>query len=127
MLKSVLAGAALALAVATPVHADEQLPANVTNDLRCLVVGFNLAAAPDNPQVSDSAKLLAIYYLGRLHGEAPTLNLDDASYAVAASLTQQSFDTERQRCGTDFTTVGQNLITMAQHMSERSQHEQPHQ
>lgn len=62
----------LVLSMSLEAHADD---AENTADARCVIVGGQLASSPDPAQRS-MAGLLLTYYIGRLDGRTPGLNLE---------------------------------------------------
>jgi hypothetical protein len=113
-----LAGIAL-VAFARPGTA--QVPASAQGDLRCLVIGLQLAS---DRQSAESARqagdLLASYYLGRLHPYGSPTELEQSIYEEGIQTTPAHFATERQRCVAEFQGVGAELITMGNRLEARA-------
>ncbi len=73
----------LAAAVAAPL--DEE----TRKDVRCLIIVGQLSKSED-PQVRDAGRIAGQYFLGRIDGRAPALDLESAVAAeVAAAIADQ--------------------------------------
>lgn len=122
--KMIVAAAALALCTGTA-HAGD-FPPEARDDLNCAVVGLQLSAAPDvTPQVQQAGLMIAIYYLGRLHGRLPGVDLEQPITDAANELTLERFDVERVRCGTELQTIGHDLQAMGARMQARAAQRNP--
>ncbi len=91
---SALACLLLSLSV-TPVMA---MSPTTQIDVKCFLVGTTLIQSQDIV-TRNSGQSLALYYLGRLDGREPSLDLEKAVLAVADTLKPQDLASEAQRCG----------------------------
>ena len=119
MLKILIAAGVLLGLYAGRAYGDE-LPADASNDLACAVVGFELAGdAQATQEVRQAGNLIAIYYLGRLHGRAPGVDLETPIFQYSHTLTLERLNAERARCGGEFQTVGRDLRDIGQRLDAR--------
>lgn len=113
MVRLVLAAAAALMVCAGAAHA-QQTDA-LAADTRCAMIGLGLAgmenAAPEQRQ---SGMLLALYYIGRVHGRSPGIDLEQAMHQQAQTMTAEQLQPEGQRCGAEFRSVGETLNAMGQ-------------
>lgn len=84
-------------------------------DTRCAMIGLGLAGMENaTPEQRQSGTLLALYYIGRVHGRSPGINLEQAIQAQAQGMSLESLQSEGTRCGAEFRTVGEELSAMGQ-------------
>ncbi len=97
-----LAGIALA---ASPAFAQQNDA--LSADTRCAMVGMMLTNAEGaTPQQQQVGAMMTVYYVGRMHGRSPGIDLNAAFNAQAQSMTGQSAQADGQRCSAEFSTVG---------------------
>lgn len=96
----------LTLALAAPAHAESP---ETTQDLKCLAVGFALIQSPD-PAVVDAAKVATFYYLGRIDGREPALDLADRLSKPDMQLTQEDLQKAAAICGDQLGARGKQLM-----------------
>ena len=91
----ILAGVTAWLAIALPqtVFAQEAVGA----DLRCLIVAMELSGSSDE-QVKTSAEAAGIYFLGRLDGRAPALDLPARAVEELRRMKPEDITPEFARC-----------------------------
>ena len=120
MIKNALAAAFVFLATgaasAQTISPDEATLA----DVRCLVIGFSLAGAGPTPEARQAGNLISIYYVGRVHGRTPDLDMGDLLYQQSLQATPESLEADRVRCGTEFQQVGRDLVDLGARMQARS-------
>jgi hypothetical protein len=105
MILSLLLAAALPQAPAT---APARLSPEAA-DARCVVVlGFINSQGKQPPERAEAVKNGTIYYLGKLRGRNPNVNLPATLDAAAKLATAQKVNvgTEAQRCGTELQQLG---------------------
>ncbi len=95
-----------------PVRVEAQTP-ETTADVRCVLVGIRAAELPDSPQKS-TGLLMALYYIGRLDGRDPTLDLQASLGAQLSKMTAADFAAEATRCGAGLTTKGAQIGRIGQ-------------
>ncbi len=88
----------LATAVVLAAGAAKAEKPDTTADLRCLAVAMAMAGSPD-PKVRDDGVFAAYYYLGRIDGREPNLNLEASLIAQFKALGAGGAKTEIQTCG----------------------------
>src|SRR5580698_8359750 len=98
-----LALALLVMAAPAPVVL-AQTP-DTTADVRCVAVGLHFAEAPNSPQKS-TGLLMALYYMGRLDGRDPNLDLKALLTAQLAKMTAADFSQEDLRCSSILSSKG---------------------
>ncbi|HZV56486.1 MAG TPA: hypothetical protein VFF89_02325, partial [Sphingobium sp.] len=85
------------LALACPAAA--QPPAPVENDLKC--VAALLAIAGSMPEGAQRMQMAAgvMYFMGRVEGQAPTLDLKAELQRIVPTLGSSQIEEEARRCG----------------------------
>jgi hypothetical protein len=87
--------------------------ADTIADVRCVAVGIRSAALPDSHQKS-AGLLMALYFIGRLDGRDPTLDLEARLTEQLAKMTAADFTTEAARCGSTLSTKGAQITRVGQ-------------
>jgi hypothetical protein len=93
------------------------------NDIQCLVLGLQMAQSPDNAQNS-TAMMVTFYYLGRLDGRNPALDLENRiidETSAMSKLPASDLNKIRTRCGSELTTRGQQLTVIGGDIIKRAQ------
>jgi hypothetical protein len=89
--------------------------ADTSADLQCLV-----AIMETGPQIDKvapgSSQVAAMYFLGRIDGRAPTLDLEKAIRRVAASMSRKDISAADMRCGKQLTARGQTMQAIGEHL-----------
>ncbi len=120
-LKLVAAVALFAAAMAFAARSQAQTLSRQELDLRCAAVGLALAGAPNAPvEQQTGGTMIAIYYIGRVEGRDPNINLEDALFELSQRVSMADLDNERPRCGAEFQATGQRLVTMGANLQRRS-------
>jgi len=112
--------------------------ADSTNDVRCLVALSRLAEVNEQTrQLSDQAVqttmlLGTMYYMGKLEGRDPRLNVESAMVEQAGRMNLQQLQSEFMRCGGELQSVGkkwdeigQNLVRRGQELQKQQQKDAP--
>jgi len=94
--------AAVAVALSTAGGARAQ-DAGVTSDLRCFLVS-SIGASSVDGGTKASLAYLAAYYLGRLDGRTPKVDLETLVPAEMAKLSPEDYRPELLRCGAEART-----------------------
>ena len=92
--------------------------AAITADIRCVAVGIRAAALPDSHQKS-SGLLMALYYIGRLDGRDPKLDIEALMSEQLAKMTAADFVAETQRCGGGLTGKGAQITRIGQDLQKQ--------
>ncbi len=89
-------------------------------DVRCVVIALKLAATPTATQ--QSAGMMAfLYYIGRLEGRVPSLDLEDLIVRELSTMTAADYRSEAQRCGGNLTLKGQEITKIGADLVKRGQ------
>ena len=115
-MRTMLAAITMSLAIfAAPANA--QVAGHNPNDLKCAVVGLTIAGtAGANAQQQQAGTLIALYYLGRVQGAEPAVDLQALITREAEALTIATLETERVRCAQEFSAMGQAMVRMGEGM-----------
>ncbi|HTC44446.1 MAG TPA: hypothetical protein VK696_05295 [Steroidobacteraceae bacterium] len=82
-------------------------------DVRCVAVGIRAAELPNSTQKS-TGTLLVLYYLGRLDGRNPTLDLEKLLAEQVAKMTDADYATESQRCSQSLSLKGAQITRLGE-------------
>lgn len=102
--------------VAPPAAADAQTEA----DLRCLAVALILIGQTQDPSQQQAFNSAAIYYLGRLDGRAPDIDLEEHLSGLLRDFSPERLAVERVRCGELLVTRGRVLQDIGRDLERRS-------
>ena len=109
---SALAG----LCVLLPVYA--QAPQGETfADLRCVIVGMKIGGTGNSTQQS-AAMMSILYYIGRIDGRDPGLDIEVTLAKEFIKMTPANFGLEATRCGNHLTKRGKEITKMGEDMTE---------
>lgn len=115
----ILALLCAALALAFMASREAKANDSKTNaDARCIVAGAKLAAA--EPGQQRGAMMLVLYYIGRIDGRSPKLDLESVLESVAAKVTGTDLQSELRRCGTELATKGREITRIGRDLSKMS-------
>jgi hypothetical protein len=115
-LSLVLALAFGSLSLATAARAADDVNAS---DVRCVVVAFSLIQSQD-PTVKAVAGGAILYFVGRIRGRSPTLDMEAAIAKQVNLITPQLLQTETQRCGGLLQAEGSNLRTIGEDLQRKA-------
>jgi hypothetical protein len=116
MKKSYWAFAApLLIGAAPPFDADTR------GDVRCFIAISSLAGNPD-PKVAISALTGAQYFLGRIDGRTPSLDLGGAVMAEAKTMTPADYPPLLRSCGLQLKKRGEAVTAIGQRMQAEAAH-----
>jgi hypothetical protein len=87
------------LSLASAARAAPEASANdeTSADVRCVVVAFGLVQSPD-PQVKALATGASLYFVGRIRGRSPDLDLEAAIINQVGTMAPEDLRDELQRC-----------------------------
>jgi hypothetical protein len=108
------AGAVLALACGSGVAAAEE-SADTVSDLRCFVTVSMLARQVEEAN-KGSVMVVAVYYLGKLDGRTPKLDLAAQAESLARKLWSEDYRAEAVRCSTAMGARGEQLLAVSQRL-----------
>jgi hypothetical protein len=89
-------------------------------DVRCVVVGTRLAQMADPTQRS-AGMMLSMYYIGRLDGRVPKLDLEELLIKELSMMTTSDYGSEAKRCGGALQTRGQEIARIGKDLVEKGQ------
>lgn len=104
---------AACVAAAAPAAAES---AETTNDIRCVVAIAMLAGQSSDPQFVQEAAMGLLYFVGRIEGREPGLNLEATLRAQAARTTQPMLREDLVRCGRIMLAKGGELKAIGEGM-----------
>jgi hypothetical protein len=87
--------------------------ADTVADVRCVAVGIRSAELPDSRQKS-TGLLMALYFIGRLDGRDPKLDLEAMLSAQLSKMTAADFTAEAARCGNSLASKGAQITHVGQ-------------
>jgi len=90
-----------------------------TADVRCVIVALSLASSTD-PQTKAIATAAGLYFVGRLRGRAPDLDMEAAIVKQASAFTGNDLRVERQRCGGELVAEGGRLKVIGDDLAARA-------
>jgi hypothetical protein len=108
-------------AALTQAPAGAPTPADpTTEDIRCFIA---MAAAAQNADGEMKPAMTAgvIYYLGKLDGRTPSLDLETRTKDLGNRMTVEDFRDETLRCGAAFVARGQALQQMGERLNGKVQ------
>ncbi len=114
-LLSVLAGALTLSSAQAPAQDAETIA-----DVRCLIVGMKFAGMAEPTQHS-AGMMLSMYYIGRLDGRVPKLDIEELMIKEISTMTTSDYGSEAKRCGAGLTDKGQEITRIGKDMVERGQ------
>jgi hypothetical protein len=90
-----------------------------TSDLRCLVVASTLSNST-NESFKAAGTVSAFYYMGRLDGRAPDLDLENRLFAEALKMTPEDILAQARICRATLAKKTRSMQEMGRHMEERA-------
>ncbi|HEX5377903.1 MAG TPA: hypothetical protein VFW47_04985 [Phenylobacterium sp.] len=117
MRNGILAGL-FVLGVAAPTLAHAEDPAT-TDDVRCLVMSLAMAGTNDK-DFSEAGMMATLYYLGRLDGRTPGLDLENRVIDEVGAMTPADVKNTAKRCGETLKGRGEDMTTLGQHFAARA-------
>jgi hypothetical protein len=87
-------------------------------DVRCVIVGFNFAAMKDS-QHQIAGAMMSLYYVGRLNGRAPKLDLESLLIKEVEVMTPSDYELEAKRCGASLSNKGQEISQIGKDLAAR--------
>ena len=106
------------LSLATLAGTAPALDPATQEDVRCLTAMFALAGQESKDQQS-AGTLGALYFLGRIDGRSPGLDLETAVAAESKRLTDDELGKNLQTCGTRMESRGKDIIALGKALEKR--------
>lgn len=87
-------------------------------DIRCVAVGMKLAGAANS---SDQTRgfLLTLYYIGRLDGRVPKLDIENLLIVEGSKMSSSDDASEAKRCGASLVEKGEQITKIGKDLIER--------
>lgn len=101
------------MAVALP-RAEAVSPQTIA-DVQCMVVGARLLESADQRQRM-SGEMLLTYYLGRIDGRSPNVDLEALMKRVG-KMSESDFRRAATRCGAEFSARGAQIVRIGKSLS----------
>ena len=89
-------------------------------DIRCLITSLSLGNS-NNDTIKTAGFLASLYYLGRLDGATPNLDLEARMIAEIDKMTPEQLRSEAARCGGAMQTRASAFSDIGNHLLERGQ------
>src|ERR1043166_3123749 len=89
----------------------------MTDNVRCFIVFSNMASGTD-PGVKTAGTIGSMYWVGRIDGKDPTIDLQSLILAEMQKMTGVVLHTEAKRCGEILVVRGKALTAIGQNISE---------
>jgi hypothetical protein len=87
-------------------------------DVRCVVVGLKATAMANSPQ-QGVGMMVGLYYIGRLDGRVPKLDIEDLIIKELSKMTASDYKAEAKRCGDSLAAKGHQITQIGNDMVER--------
>jgi hypothetical protein len=111
--------AAILALLSIQVQAQNQLRhTDTVADARCVVIGLKIAGMVDASRQS-AGTMLALYYIGRLEGRVPELEIEDLIVNEVQKMMPSEFDAETKRCGLGLSKKGLEITKIGNDVAER--------
>jgi len=94
--------------LATVANADP-VSSRTTADAQCMVIGARLSASSD-PQEKVPGQMILMYYLGRIDGRSPRVDLKSLLQNETHSMKEADLKSAAARCGKEFAARGEDII-----------------
>ena len=92
----------------------------ITDDLRCYIVVSSQLMASENPTEKMAAFMAQGYWLGRIDGRAPDLDLEERLIAEFPNTTKSEFfRAEAARCGQEMVVRGKAVSAIGENIRKR--------
>lgn len=86
-------------------------------DVQCIVVGARLSESADQKQRL-SGEMLLTYFLGRVDGRSPNVDLETMIGREAQKMTTSDFAKAARRCGTEFAARGIEFVRIGKALEQ---------
>jgi hypothetical protein len=118
----------LAIAIGLALSGCDRTPAfETTADVRCLAaIGRMPEVTPQESRDTDEGALTlttagSLYYLGRVHGREPRLDLENALIVEILGMDTEKVRSELIRCGEEMSVAGAKWETIGKNLAQRGQ------
>jgi len=121
VIRALVLGTALILASMSIASADEN-----DADVACVFVGMRMSQSPDERTRSVSVGVI-MYYIGKLDGQSPHLDLQSRLNVVQAHMTHDVLLSEARRCENQIEARGNAINLMGQGLATAQKPQTPQQ
>jgi hypothetical protein len=90
------------------------------SDVRCVLVGMKFVQMTD-PSLHEAGNMLTMYYIGRLDGRVPSLDIEELIVREVSQMTTADYGSEAKRCGASLSGKGQQITRIGKDIIEREQ------
>jgi hypothetical protein len=97
------------LSMLTPAGRADSANTQTTADAQCMVIGARLSASPD-PQEKGPGQMILMYYLGRIDGRSPKVDLKTLLKNETQSMKASDLKRAAARCGKEFAARGEDIV-----------------
>jgi hypothetical protein len=104
MIRSIVLSAA-ALAACAAAFSARAADDPASSDIRCLAVAATLASNAD-PKIQNAGVMASLYYLGKVDGRTPNLDLENRLKQELLQLQPQDLQADAVRCGAELARRG---------------------
>ena len=87
-------------------------------DVRCLMISMSMIQA-QSPTLQTAGMMSVMYWMGRLDGRTPDLDLETRLLADIKAMTAEEFRATALRCGTELQARGKFMTDMGQDMKQK--------
>jgi len=82
-----------------------------------MVVGARLSASPD-PQEKVPGQMILMYYLGRIDGRTPKVDLKMLLQHETQSMKEADLKSAAARCGKEFAARGEDIVQISKSLGD---------
>jgi hypothetical protein len=86
-------------------------------DVQCVVIGARLSSSSDQRQQASGVTLL-VYFLGRVQGRSPNIDLEALIKREAKKMTASDLSDAARRCGTELSAQGAEITKIGKSLSQ---------
>ena len=93
--------------------------ADSRDDIRCIVAAISSMNIVKDTAMKGSLQVSALYYLGRLDGREPTLDLEKSLLNELSKMNAKDVGAEDQRCGKQLASRGQAFANIGKDIMQK--------
>jgi hypothetical protein len=96
----------------------EAQDATTIADIRCVIVGMELAGVANSAQQPQGI-VLTWYYIGRLEGRVPKLDIESLLIEETSGMANSDYASEAKRCSAELAEMGRHVTQIGKDLIER--------
>jgi len=108
------------LLATSPLPEAAPAPVDTASDVRCLIVYMQISSSTD-PKLQTAGLIGTMYWLGRLDGRAPDMDLESQIISELKTMVGERFRAEARRCGEILVVKGKATVDMGHDMIKKGQ------